>query len=98
MSFDDIGKRSYFLFLKVILYSLTYNRICLALGNNSALTVHDCPIVRFVCVTVSPMSPAHNPHIRSTKKFYKFIHFTETLKNEIVYIILYCVQQKETEI
>ena len=74
------------------------NRICLALGNNSALTVRDCPIVRFVCVTVSPMSPAHNPHIRSTKNFYKFIHFTETLKNEIVYIILYCVQQKETEI
>ena len=72
--------------------------ICLALGNNSALTVRDCPIVRFVCVTVSPMSPAHNPHIRSTKKFYKFIHFTETLKNEIVYVILYCIQQKETEI
>ena len=59
--------------------------------------MRDCPTVRFVCVTVSPMSPAHNPHIRGTKKIYKFIHFTETLKNEIVYIILYCVQQKETE-
>ena len=54
MSFDDIGKRSYFLFLKVILYSLTYNRICLALGNNSALTVRDCPIVRIcLCDCVS---------------------------------------------
>ena len=72
MSFDDIGKRSYFfLFLKVILYSLTYNRICLALGNNSALTVRDCPIVRFVCVTVSYVASPW-----STQKFYKFIHFT----------------------